>query len=75
MNIQQHITANPDIMLGKPIIRGTRITVELILNKLSDGFSVSDILDMYPHLKVEGIMACIAYAAAVIQSEEMIKTA
>ena len=62
-------------MLGKPIIKGTRITVELILTKLSDGFSMDDILSMYPNLKAEDIKACIAYAAAIVQSEEMIKAA
>lgn len=61
MNNQQHITANPDIMLGKPIIRGTRITVELILNKQSDGFSVSDLQEMYPHLEAEAIQSCIVH--------------
>jgi len=75
MEIRNYIEANPKIMLGKPIIKGTRITVELILTKLSDGFSKEDILGMYPHIKDVDIDACLAYAARVIQSEEVIKAA
>jgi len=62
-------------MLGKPVIKGTRITVEIVLRKLSDGFSKNDILEMYPHIKTEDIQACIAYAAEVIESEKVIKAA
>ncbi len=75
MNIVNHIESNPKIMLGKPVIKGTRLTVELILTKLSDGFTLKDILGMYPHIKANDIQACLAYAAAVIQSEQMIKVA
>lgn len=75
MEIKNHIEANPKIMLGKPVIKGTRITVEIVLRKLSDGFSKNDILEMYPHIKTEDIQACIAYAAEVIESEKVIKAA
>ncbi len=73
MEIKNHIESNPEIMLGKPLVKGTRITVEIILRKLSDGFSKEDILQMYPHIKTDDIQACIAYAAEVIQSEKVIK--
>ncbi|MGP8217760.1 MAG: DUF433 domain-containing protein [Bacteroidia bacterium] len=72
MNYRERIVSDHKIMLGKPIIKGTRITVELILNKLSAGESVKDILTSYPHLKKEDVMAAIDYAAAVISNEEMI---
>lgn len=62
-------------MLGKPVVRGTRITVELVLTKLSDGFTTLDLIEMYPSLKEEDVKACIAYAAQVIQSEQIIKAA
>ena len=54
------IEVNPNVMLGKPVVRGTRIPVELILRKLSEGSSTHDLLDAYPHLKVEDIQACIS---------------
>ena len=57
------IERNPQIMLGKPIIKGTRITVELVMCKLADGFMVDNILDMYPHLTLEQVRAAFAYAA------------
>jgi len=75
MRISDYIESNPKIMLGKPVVKGTRLTVELLLTKMSDGFSYEDILAIYPNLKMEDIRACIAYAAGVIQSEEMIKVA
>jgi uncharacterized protein (DUF433 family) len=63
------IERNPAIMLGKPIIKGTRITVELLMRKFADGFTVTDILDMYPHLTLEQVLAVFAYAADKIADE------
>lgn len=51
------------IKIGKPIIKGTRITVELLMRKLADGFTVEDILGMYPHITLEQVRAAFAYAA------------
>lgn len=59
----ERIEINPEVMLGKPVIRGTRITVELILRKLSDGATDTDLLDAYPKLTREDIRAALAYAA------------
>jgi uncharacterized protein (DUF433 family) len=61
------IVSNPDVMLGKPVVEGTRITVELILEKLSGGESVEEILDSYPTLTREGVLAAIKYAADVLR--------
>lgn len=75
MDTQQYrgrIIANPDIMMGKPIIKGTRVTVELILKKLSEGMSTEDILKAYPHLTKEDILAALSYSADVISQEELI---
>ena len=56
------IEINPKIMVGKPVINGTRITVELVLEKLAAGESIEDILTSYPHLTREQILACLDYA-------------
>ncbi len=66
------IDINPKIMLGKPVIRGTRIPVELILRKLSEGCTIADLLDGYPHLTEEGIRAAMAYAADTLANERVI---
>ena len=60
------ITADPEILGGKPVIAGTRISVQLILEKLRDGWSIEDLLEDYPHLTREQIIAAIAYAASVM---------
>ncbi|HPZ08330.1 MAG TPA: DUF433 domain-containing protein [Candidatus Eremiobacteraeota bacterium] len=72
MNYRERITSNPEIMLGKPVIKGTRITVELILKKLSEGSTIEDILESYPHLQREDILSSLAYSVDVISKEEII---
>jgi uncharacterized protein (DUF433 family) len=57
------IQIDPSIMLGKPVVRNTRIPVELVLFKLSEGATVDDLLDAYPRLVKEDIQACLGYAA------------
>ncbi|MDI6734727.1 MAG: DUF433 domain-containing protein [bacterium] len=66
------IEINPDIMLGKPVIKGTRITVEAILRKLSQNISVNEILQDYPHLRLEDIQSVLEYATAAIGMEEVV---
>lgn len=65
------ITANPEIFGGKPIIRGLRISVELILSLLAQGEPIEAILDDYPDLEVEDIRACLAYAHAVVANDRL----
>lgn len=65
------ITADPKIFGGKPIIRGMRISVELILNLLAQGEPVEAILDDYPELQVEDIRACLAYAHAIVANDRI----
>lgn len=72
MDYKNYVTASPDIMLGKPIIKGTRITVELILKKLSEGMTADDLIKIYPHIQKDDIMACLSYSAEVISREEII---
>lgn len=70
MTITNRIEINPKVMLGKPVIRGTRIPVELILRKLSEGAREADLLDAYPRLTREDIKAAIGYAADTLAHEE-----
>lgn len=72
MTLTDRIDVNPDVMLGKPVIRGTRIPVELILRKLSEGASEADLLDAYPRLTREDIQAAMRYAADTLAHEEVI---
>ena len=65
------ITADPEVFGGKPIIRGMRISVELILSLLAQGESIAAILDDYPDLEPEDIRACLAYAHAVIADDRL----
>ena len=69
MNIQDRIETKPEIMLGKPVIKGTRIPVELIVRKLGEGASIEDLLDGYPNLKREDIQAALIYAAETLSNE------
>jgi uncharacterized protein (DUF433 family) len=62
-SLLDRIEIDPQVMLGKPIIKGTRITIEIILKKLSQNISFDEILSDYPRLKREDIQAAIAYAA------------
>ena len=72
VDYKKHIISKPEIMLGKPCIIGTRITVESILKRLSEGISIKEILKAYPHLTRIQILSCNAYAADVIGNEELI---
>ena len=65
------IEIDPKVMMGKPVIRGKRITVELILRKLSEGATQSDLLDAYPRLTRADIQAAIRYAADMLAHEEI----
>jgi uncharacterized protein (DUF433 family) len=72
MTVTDRIEINPKVMLGKPVIRGTRITVELILRKLSEGATEADLLDAYPRLTRQDIQAAIGYAADTVAREETV---
>lgn len=67
----KRITANREIFGGKPIVRGMRIPVDLILSLLAQGVSNEEILDDYPDLEADDIRACIAYAQAVIANDSI----
>jgi uncharacterized protein (DUF433 family) len=70
--LTDRIEINPAVMLGKPVIRGTRIPVELILRKLGEGATEADLLDAYPRLTREDIHAALAYAADSLAHETIL---
>ena len=72
MTITDRIQVNPKIMMGKPVIKGSRVTVALILRKLSEGVQEADLLDAYPRLTKEDIQAAIRYAADTVAHEETV---
>jgi len=72
MDYKNTIIMDPKVMLGKPIIKGTRITVEIILKKLSDGMDIDGLILCYPSLTKNDILAALSYSADVISTEEMI---
>ena len=72
MDYHERIHVDADVMLGKPTIKGTRITVEQVLRKMSEGASVSDLLAAYPHLERDDVLAALSYGADVISREELV---
>jgi uncharacterized protein (DUF433 family) len=68
----ERIEINPAVMLGKPVIRGTRIPVELLLRKLAEGATMEELLDAYPRLCAEDVRAALAYAADTIAHEAVL---
>ena len=70
--LMNRIEINPNVMLGKPVIRGTRIPVELLIRKLSEGTTEDELLDAYPRLAKEDIRAALAYAADTLENETII---
>ncbi|MBI3080242.1 MAG: DUF433 domain-containing protein [candidate division NC10 bacterium] len=72
VTVTDRIEINPKVMLGRPVVRGTRITVELILRKLAEGATEADLLEAYPRLTREDIHAAIGYAADTLAHEETV---
>jgi uncharacterized protein (DUF433 family) len=72
MDWQQHIERVPGVMLGKPIFRGTRITVEFVLERLAQGAHPEDLVRSHPPLTVEHVMAALAYAVSVVRQDELL---
>ena len=69
MNWQNHITSDPNIMFGKPVIRGTRIPVDLILEKLGYGETIPQLLESYPRATEADFYACLLFASQTIKNE------
>lgn len=71
MEYKDRISINPKVMLGMPCIKGTRITVELIIRDLSEGMVISDLIKAYPFICKEDIVAALAYTVALLTCDEL----
>ena len=71
MDWERRIIVDPKILVGKPVIKGTRISVEFVVDLLANGWTEEQILASYPHLTVEDIRACLAYASELLHSEKV----
>ena len=71
MGWKERIVADPDILTGKPIVKGTRLAVEFIVDLLAQDWTEGDILDNYPGLTHDDIRACLAYASEVLKAEKV----
>ena len=71
MDKQDRITIDPNILVGKPVVKGTRLAVEFIIDLLAQGWTEKDILRNYPSLNQEDIQACLRYASSVLKSEKV----
>jgi uncharacterized protein (DUF433 family) len=72
MDYRERISVDPGVMLGKPVIRGTRITIELIMHKMAEGMTADDLREAYPNLSVDDVRAALSYCADVISHEELL---
>ncbi|MCC6572780.1 MAG: DUF433 domain-containing protein [Planctomycetes bacterium] len=75
MDWSERIQADPNILTGKPVIRGTRVSVEQVLEHISAGWTESQILAAHPFLKREDILACVAYALDVLRDWHLMPSA
>jgi uncharacterized protein (DUF433 family) len=71
MDWQNRITINPEILVGKPIIKGTRLAVEFIIDLLAEGWSNEEIIRNYPGITLEDIQSCLCYASFTLKSEKV----
>jgi len=71
MSWQERIVIDPETLTGKPVIRGTRLSVDFIVNLLAQGWTDAEILENYPGITVEDIRACLRYASALLQAEKV----
>jgi len=72
MNWKNRIIVDPDVLVGKSIIKGTRISVELILDRVADGWTTEDILSAYPHLSRDDVLVALSFAAELFREEKSI---
>ena len=71
MNKQDRIAIDPQVLVGKPVVKGTRLAVEFVIDLLAQGWTEKDILRNYPSLSNEDIQACLRYASTVLKSEKV----
>ncbi len=71
MQWQDRVAVDPEVLVGKPVVKGTRIAVELVVGLLAQGWTVEQILEEYDHLTAADVQACLAYATDVLRSERV----
>ena len=71
MNWQERIIIDPEILVGKPVVKGSRLAVEFIIDLLAKGWSEDEILRNYPGLSQEDIRACLSYASEILRAEKI----
>jgi uncharacterized protein (DUF433 family) len=71
MEWQDRIVVDPDVLVGKPVVKGTRLSIEFIIDLLAQGWTETDILQNYPGLTRNDILACLAYASARLRAEKV----
>jgi len=69
---KDRIAVDPDILVGKPVVRGTRISVELLMDRLGDGWTMAQILESYPRLTRDDVLAAIRFVTEVLREEEFV---
>ena len=69
MTWREHIHSDPEILSGKPVVRGTRLAVDFVLGLLAEGWSPEQVLDNYPQLTADGLRAVFAFASEALQDE------
>jgi len=74
MDWRERITVDPQILVGKPVVKGTRIAVEFVIDLLAKGWTTEQVLKEYDHLTPEDIQACLAYASETLTSERVYVT-
>ena len=75
MDWREYIVSDPNILVGKPVVKGTRLSVELVLERLADGWTAEDLFQSYPRLTPEALQAVFAFAAEVLKDEDYVALA
>jgi uncharacterized protein (DUF433 family) len=72
MNWRDYIVTDPKILVGKPVVKGTRLSVDLVLDRLADGWTADDLFQAYPRLTPEALQAVFSFAAEVLKDEDYV---
>jgi uncharacterized protein (DUF433 family) len=75
MTDHPRIAIDPTVLVGKPIIRGTRLSVDFVIGLLADGWSATDVVRQYPGVTQDDVVACLAYARDILRSEKIFPSA
>ena len=70
MGWEERIERDPAVLVGKPVVKGTRLSVEFVLDRLADGWTTAELVGKYPNLTAEDVFACLRYASELLQAEQ-----